>query len=413
MGFSLGTGISALTVFAQGMLSFFSPCVLPLLPLYLGYLSGGAQTRKEDGTVSYRKGKVLLHTVFFVLGISMTFFLLGAGMSAFGTFLKDNQVLFARAGGIVVIGFGLYQLGIFGKSKVLGREHRFSRSWGSGVMSPPAAFVMGFLFSFAWTPCVGPALTSVLVMTASADTWAYGMVLTGVYTLGFVLPFLAVGLFTASLLDFFKKHGQVVRFTVRAGAVLMMVMGVLMLTGKMNPSSGSGVSDNVQTAEKTTENENAGDQKEEKKETAAPGFELTDQYGKTHTLEEYKGKIVFLNFWATWCGPCRAEMPEIQKLHEEMQADGESQVVVLGVAAPDLGREGSREEISEFLEENQYTYPVLFDTDGSLFYQYGVNAFPTTFMIDTEGNVYGYVSGQLSREMMDQMIRQTKENIRE
>ena len=90
-----------------------------------------------------------------------------------------------------------------------------------------------------------------------------------------------------------------------------------------------------------------------------------------------KGKVIFLNFWATWCGPCRNEMPEIQKLYEEYAAQGEAaEVAVIGVAGPGMGGEGSKEEITAFMEENGYTYPVLMDETGDMFSYYGISAFP-------------------------------------
>ena len=101
-------------------------------------------------------------------------------------------------------------------------------------------------------------------------------------------------------------------------------------------------------------------------------------------------------------------MPEIQKLHEEYEAQEDSDVVILGIAAPDLGGEASEEEIKAFLEENGYTYPVVMDTTGEIFSSYGISAFPTTFMIDKDGNVYGYVSGQLSDDVMRNIIEQTQ-----
>ena len=143
---------------------------------------------------------------------------------------------------------------------------------------------------------------------------------------------------------------------------------------------------------------------------AAPGYdmELTDQFGEVHTLSEYKGKVIFLNFWATWCGPCRNEMPDIQKLYEEYSAKGEdAEAVILGIAGPEIGQEGTREEIADFMNENGYTYPVLMDETGELFSQYGISAFPTTFMIDREGNVYGYVTGQMTEDIMRSIIDQT------
>ncbi|PNV62280.1 cytochrome C biogenesis protein [Clostridium sp. chh4-2] len=448
MGFSLDVSVPALTVFLQGLVSFFSPCVLPLLPLYIGYLSGGTRSVGEDGRIYYKRSKVMVNTIFFVVGVSFAFFLLGFGVSALGHFFNRGQLLFAKIGGIIVILFGLYQLGFLGTSTVLGREHRLPFRLDKMAMSPVTALIMGFTFSFAWTPCVGPALATVLIMAASAATKATGYALIGVYTLGFILPFLIVGLFTTTLLDFFKKHGQFVKYTVKIGGILMIIMGLLMFTGKMNAVTGY-------LSEYTTQSQNSGGQKtpeptavventteESSEETAAEStagtaeteaesqaeieetttaepetlpaidFTLTDQYGNTHTLSDYKGKTVFLNFWATWCPPCRAEMPDIQKIYETYSTEGDDALIVLGVAGPNQGREKSEDGIKQFLEDNGYTYPVLMDTTGEQFAAYGVYSLPTTFMIDKEGNVFGYASGQLNEDTMKSIIQQTMEGKR-
>lgn len=449
MGFSLDVSVPVLTVFFQGLISFFSPCILPLIPLYIGYLSGGTGSRGEDGRIYYKRSKVMLHTLFFVIGVSFAFFLLGLGFSAMGSFFNNNQLMFARVGGILIVLFGLYQLGFFGTSSLLGRERRLPFKLDTLAMSPLTALVMGFTFSFAWTPCVGPALASVLLMAASASTKAMGFVLIGVYTAGFVLPFLAVGLFTTSLLEFFKSHMNVVKYTVKIGGALMILMGVLMFTGKMNAVTGylSGLTPSAGTeygsgggsgdTGETTAASSAGDQEtageepaetapEEPTETAAEeptkaeepelmpaiDFTLKDQYGNTHTLSDYKGKTVFLNFWATWCPPCRAEMPDIQKIYETYDTEGEDALIVLGVAGPNMGSEKSEEEIIKFLEENGYTYPVVMDTTGEMFRAYGIYSFPTTFMIDRDGNVFGYASGQLNEDMIKSIIEQTMEGKR-
>ena len=413
MGFSIETSVSALTVFLQGALSFFSPCVLPLVPLYVSYLAGGAAVMDADGVRRYPRGKIFLNTLFFVAGISFAFFLLGLGLTALGTFFHDYQVWFARASGVIILLFGLYQLGLGKRTMLLEREHRLPFRLDRLAMNPAVALVMGFTFSFAWTPCVGPTLSSVLLMSSSADSSAAGFLLIGVYTLGFVLPFLAVGLFTGTVLDFFKTHQNVVRYTVKLGAVLLIVMGILTLTGATNGLSAdlAAVSGTTAQEEPAAEQEGAssGGGQEESGEVPvvpAPDFTLTDQYGETHTLSDYQEQTVFLNFWATWCGPCKMEMPDIQALYEEWDENA-GDVVVLGVAGPDIGREGSAEDIAAFLEENGYTYPVVMDETGTLFYQYGISAYPTTFMIDTEGNVFGYVQGALTREIMDDIIQQT------
>ena len=411
MGFSIETSVSAVTVFLQGALSFFSPCVLPLVPLYVSYLAGSAAVVGEDGVRRYPRGKIFLNTLFFVAGISFAFFLLGLGLTALGAFFHDYQVWFARISGVIILLFGLYQLGLGKRTMLLEQEHRLPFRLDKLAMNPAVALVMGFTFSFAWTPCVGPTLSSVLLMASSTESSAAGFLLIGVYTLGFVLPFLAVGLFTGAVLDFFKAHQNVVRYTVKLGAVLLIVMGILTLTGATNGLSAdlAAVSGTTTQEESAAEQEDAGGAQEESGEIPvipAPDFTLTDQYGETHTLSDYQGQTVFLNFWATWCGPCKMEMPDIQALYEEWDENA-GDLVVLGVAGPGIGQEGSAEDIAAFLEENGYTYPVVMDDTGMLFYQYGISAYPTTFMIDPEGNVFGYVQGAVSREIMDDIVEQT------
>lgn len=420
MGFSIETSVSAVTVFLQGALSFFSPCVLPLVPLYVSYLAGSAAVVGEDGVRRYPRGKIFLNTLFFVAGISFAFFLLGLGLTALGAFFHDYQVWFARISGVIILLFGLYQLGLGKRAMLLEQERRLPFRLNKLAMNPAVALVMGFTFSFAWTPCVGPTLSSVLLMASSAESSAAGFLLIGVYTLGFVLPFLAVGLFTGAVLDFFKAHQSVVRYTVKIGAVLLIVMGILTLTGATNGLSADLAAVSGTTAQQEPAapqdgtasggaQEDAGGAQEESGEIPvipAPDFTLTDQYGETHTLSDYQGQTVFLNFWATWCGPCKMEMPDIQALYEEWDENA-GDLVVLGVAGPGIGREGSAEDITAFLEANGYTYPVVMDDTGTLFYQYGISAYPTTFMIDPEGNVFGYVQGAVSREIMDDIVEQT------
>lgn len=416
-GFDLSVSVSLVTVFVQGILSFFSPCVLPLLPLYLGYLSGsmgdaqGAQTSKV---------KTLVNTLFFVIGISAAFFLLALGMTALGQALHQYQKIIIQVGGILIIAFGLFQLGVF-RPMALEQDRRIRFPLQKLAMSPLVALVFGFTFSFAWTPCVGPALASVLLMAGSADTALQGFALIGLYTLGFVLPFLAVALFAGVLLQLFQKHRNVVRYTVKVGGALLVVIGLLMVTGWMDTLSGSlagsdpQATPTVQVTEapketdspaETTQPEATDAPQESRAPVPALDFTLTDQFGNTHTLDQYKGKTILLNFWATWCGPCRSEMPDLQAVYEDY-GNNEKDLVVLGVAAPNLGQEGSAEDITAFLEENGYTYPTLMNEDASLFYSYGISSFPTTFMIDKNGNVYGYIMGAQSREVFDDIIQQT------
>ena len=429
MGLSIETGVPVFTVFLQGLLSFFSPCVLPLVPLYVGYLAGGTKSLGPDGQIRYKRSTVLLNTLFFVLGVSFAFFLLGFGFTALGKFFSGNRALFARIGGLIVILFGLYQLGFFG-GKGFRREHRLPLRMDRFAMSPLVALVLGFTFSFAWTPCVGPALASVLLMASSAGSSLVGFGLVGVYTLGFVLPFLGVGLFTSSLLNFFKRHQKGLRYTVKVGGALMILMGVMMFTGWMNGITGylsgigaGGTEQNgaSQSASSSTADAGEGGASSGGSQSQgggsqtsafpAPDFTLVDQNGKTHTLSEYRGKVVFLNFWATWCGPCQREMPDVQALYEKY-GENSGDVVVLGVANPKSAKyprnqDVSREEVVSFLQKNGYDYPVVMDETGAVFGGYGITAFPTTYMIDRDGNLFGYVPGMLTRSVMEQIVQQT------
>lgn len=413
MGLTITQSISALTVFVQGLLSFFSPCVLPLIPLYLGYLSGGGVHTGKDGQKVYHRGVILRNTVFFVLGISFALFLLGLGFTAAGQFFKTYETAFNIASGVIVLLFGLYQLGVFGMLPFMAGEHRLPLRLDKLSMNPLTALLMGFCFSFSWTPCIGPTLTGVLMMTASAATKVQGYWLILVYTLGFIIPFLAVGLFTGTVMAFFKKHQKVVQYTVKVGGILLVIMGVMIATGFMGSFSGmiasagaeeTAAADTVQPEETEEAQAQASD---DLLYPPAPDFTLQDQYGITHTLSDYKGKTVFINFWSTWCSFCIEEMPGIQELYEELGRNQED-VVILGMVNPYPGADSeTKDDIIAFLKDKHFTFPVLFDETGDSFYQYAITSFPTTFLIRADGRVMGYVPGAMRKNVMLDVIEQT------
>jgi cytochrome c-type biogenesis protein len=465
MNTELFTGnVSFILVFMEGILSFFSPCVIPLIPIYMSYLAGNAKQTLEDGTITYDRKKVFFHTVFFVLGISSAFFLLGISFTALGTFFKTNQMLFTKIGGILIILLGLVQVG-FLEIRFLQQERKFHLNLGDRRMNPLIAFLMGFTFSFAWTPCIGPALSSVLIMASSSSNSLLGNLLVLLYAAGFVIPFLLLGLFTTQALNFLKKHQKLLKYTVKAGGILLIVIGIMTFTGWMNtisayvnrfvpqtsqnsqseqpskenpaentgdgqasednsssesPSkdSQSGSSDTAenitQTPSSDGEADNSGsatDSSSDQKIIPAFDFTLVDQYGNEHTLSDYKGKVVFLNFWATWCPPCKKEMPDIEEFYQDSGKNKED-IIVLGVANPASAKypknsDVSKEEVIAFLEENNYTFPVVFDETGEVLADYYISAFPTTFFINTDGNIYGYIPSMMTRDMIDNAIQQT------
>lgn len=418
MNFDISTNISIIAVFLQGLLSFLSPCVLPLIPLYMGYLASGTQTVDKNGNVSYKRSVVMINTLFFIIGISFSFFLLGLGFTVVGQFFSDFKQIIIIIGGLVITLFGLVQLGVLQLNAGLMKEKRLGFKMKS-KLNPITALIFGFVFSFAWTPCVGPALTSVLLMTSVSETMFQGLLLIGVYTIGFVIPFIFLGLFTTQILNLIKRKQNIVKYTVKIGGIILILVGLFMVyMGVINNTVGDTTTQEVENvefvdsnvSEETDETDNVDDTELQD----IVDFTLVDQNGVEHTLSEYKGKIVFLNFWATWCGPCRSEMPDIQELYEEY-GENTGDVVFLGVANPknaenilSQNQEGTVSEITEFLSENGYTYPTVMDLTGSVFYNYGIQSFPTTFMITEDGKVFGYISGALSKDMMLDIINQTR-----
>jgi cytochrome c-type biogenesis protein len=418
----------------------------------MSYLAGNAKQTKEDGSISYERRKVFFHTLFFVLGISFAFFVLGMSFTALGKFFQDKQLLFTRIGGIIIILLGLVQIG-FLELNFLQRERKFHFNYAEGKMNPFIAFLMGFTFSFAWTPCVGPALSSVLIMASGSSSSLLGNMLVLIYSIGFVIPFLLLGLFTSQVLNFLKKNQKLLKYTVKIGGLILILIGIMTFTGWMNGISQylnrfTPQSNQAPTASPQDENLDDGELPKEdstsnqtdneannpgtansagtetdaansaasETKTAAIDFTLTDQYGTSHTLSDYKGKVVFLNFWATWCPPCKAEMPDIEELYREY-GKNEGDVIILGVSNPASveypnNSDVTKDEVIAFLEDNKYTFPVVFDETGSLLKDYYISAFPTTFMIDVEGNIYGYAPGQLTKDMMINAIEQTTKSVK-
>lgn len=406
----LTDNINFILVFLGGIFSFFSPCIIPLLPVYMSYLSGNTAVTDENGNLSYNQKKVFIHTIFFIIGISAAFFILGLSFSKLGGFFNSNRVLFTRISGVLILFLGLFQIGLL-KNNFMEREHRIG--FDSKEINPLIAFIIGFTFSFAWTPCIGPVLSTVLIMASGAKTAFMGNMLILVYTLGFVIPFLLLGVFTTKILNFLKAKKSFLKYSIKISGAILIIIGIMTLSGfNLNILAAGQQPQNANADYIAKAEEPAKEAKEEK--LPAFDFELKDQYGNTHKLSDYKGKVVFLNFWATWCPPCREEMPHIEEIYKEYGYN-KNDVVILGAASPATAenpspQDESEEKIKAFLTKNNYTFPVVFDVKGEILRNYYINAFPTTFMIDREGNIMGYVAGGLSKENMKKIIEMTLNN---
>ena len=382
----MATHISLALVFVEGLVSFLSPCVLPIIPIYMGYLAGNSNEKRNSNK------KVLLFTISFIFGILLAIFLMNASINLLQSFLKEHMTLFVRIGGILIVLLGIYQLG-FIKINFLQRTFRFSLKT-DNKMNVMVAFIMGFTFSFAWTPCIGPALSSILLLAASSGDFWYSNFLMIIHAFGFTLPFLVLGLFTNKALNWLNSHRDIVKYTTKIGAVILIIFGLMMFSGKLNTISNYMSPSQGQVS--TNQAENSDD-------SVNYGNALLNQDDKPISLADYHGKVVFLNFWATWCPPCQREMPEIQKLSEKYQ--NSEDIAILTVVMPG-GQEMDAAGIKKFLKEKGFTMPVIFD-DGRLSSSFQITSLPTTYMFDRDGNVYGSVVGQLSSDMMENIIDRT------
>lgn len=216
-------------VFAAGILSFFAPCILPVLPVFISTILGSV----DDTARSIKLGRIniylkpLLRVTLFVLGLSVSFVLMGLAFGAIGRVI--NSSAFMVACGIIVILLGIYQTGLI-KIPFLMREKKLGAGRGTGYFS---AFALGFTFSFGWTPCVGPILASVLALTASRGGALTGGLYMAVYSLGLLVPFIVFTIFSDLLLGRIKgiyKHLRTIKIV---GGIIIIIMGVFLLTDSL------------------------------------------------------------------------------------------------------------------------------------------------------------------------------------
>src|SRR3972149_1735852 len=232
--------VTLVTAFLAGILSFVSPCVLPIVPGYISFVSGvSLQELKENRGVDEERRRRLLRQVaanslFFVLGFSVVFVVMGASATYVGNWFAANRTILARVAGVVIVVFGLHTMGLT-PIKWLNYEKRLqTRNKPVGL---GGSFLIGLAFAFGWSPCIGPILAGVLALAATQETVDQGVTLLASYSLGLGVPFIATGLATNRFLDLFARLKKHMRWVEISAGILLVAGGVLVATDKLQALS--------------------------------------------------------------------------------------------------------------------------------------------------------------------------------
>jgi cytochrome c-type biogenesis protein len=226
-----GIEVSYLAAAIAGLVSFLSPCVLPLVPAYISYVAGTSleELTADGGIDPNLTARVVTSAIIFVLGFTVVFVMLGASASAVGSLILEHRVIIGRIAGAVIVIFGLHYMGVFrrvGLLNFLQRDVRFhGKTKQRGALG---AFLIGIAFGFGWTPCIGPILATILTIAASGDSLGFGVSLLAVYSLGLGIPFIAAAFAVRPFMGFMKRFRQHLhKVEICAGAVLVGTGGLM------------------------------------------------------------------------------------------------------------------------------------------------------------------------------------------
>jgi len=338
--------ISIFTAFSAGVLSFISPCVLPLIPAYLSFISG---LSLDELTAEEKNRKVLakvtVNTLFFIAGFSVVFIALGAGATFVGAILKANMRLMSLISGIILLVLALHLIGVINIG-FLNVERRVQvkqrKSFG-----PVGSFLVGLAFASGWTPCIGPILLGILGIAASQESVGRGILLLGVYSSGLGIPFLLTSI---SVNGFFLAFGKVKKYyrqiEVVCGLILVLAAGYMIYSAY---ATGDVTQDIV----------------------------FSDVEGGAFNLAELKGNVVLINFWATFCDPCRKEMPELNELFKKNKRND---FKIIGVSV-----DTDKQKALKFARSLGVEYPIYFGTQNDIATLGERKALPTNLILDREG----------------------------
>ena len=377
--------------FAAGILSFLSPCVLPLVPGYISLMSGvSVDQLKEGGSGGHGRRAVILNSLAFNAGLSVIFLALGTTAGFVGASIISNPWV-RGIGGVIIILFGLQLIGLL-KISTLYKDTRFFSN--EKPRGPLGSFTLGIAFAAGWTPCIGPILGGILGLAAASGGWRSGLTLSAFYSAGLAVPFLLTGLGINQFLAFYGKFRRHLHKVEVVSGVILIVVGLLVMTGKSTLLTSSWLAKYMPNAESWIKVKPA--------TTAppianAPGntFELAPEVqfqtlaGQQFTLGQLRGNVVLLNFWATYCIPCREEIPVLNAMQHELEPRG---LKILGAALED-----NVPDIESYQKEvRKFEYQVLVGGSDAKA-RFGGTVLPTTYLIDRDGRIRQKIIGARDR----------------
>lgn len=386
--------------FAAGVLSFISPCVLPLVPGYISLISGVSidRLKADDGSRTNARRAVILNSLAFNVGLSMIFVSLGAAAGWLGSSFLTNPWL-RFIGGFVIVAFGLQLIGVL-KIGALYKDTRFfSQQKPRGMLG---SLTLGMAFAAGWTPCIGPILGGIIGLAATSGGWKSGLILSSFYAAGLSLPFLLTGLGINQFLGFYTKFRRHLHKVEVVSGVMLILIGLVVAFGYTTRLTSSKLASLLPNAEAWLKVEppattTTAPAPPAANTSLAPDFALDKLEGQQLRLSELRGRVVMLNFWATWCGPCRAEIPELNAMQKDLKDQG---LTIIGVSWDD-----TVEGVREFQQELPLDYTILMNGEGVQSLFGGIPSLPTTYIIDREGRIRQKIIGARGRTVFEAAIK--------